>query len=1128
MSDLIIVTDSTGSMGLFLEALQQALPTIIRVGQLTQAWDRINIIEYKDFCDKKPASASGWYSFAATPAELDPLFAYVHGLEAMGGGDIPEAGKEAIKWMLNAMADKPAGKEQDKRTTTVLWFTDAPMHTDIMNKSAETDHIVKERASLAAAGLPHDWVALSKLLADAGAVVYPLIDNTEWPVASFALWLAHATGGVALRVARSARSIMLSAINVLLAVLDAPHSFGDTSKLEYRSLAGIDRVTGEDGKSEGFLPHPTARAGLKMDLLPGILSGGGTLLPGNKPPPSNSGDAGPGYRPTPALPPLAAVARDLSALEARFRDDASFRAIVYSVFRSLLTRESILALTTNSVFGRFWRAICERRKDEERAALIAQLQGVLSGMPPGPQLTAIRAWLDASYNKLAEVAAMVEAVADPYPCLVPDAKENFTAQELLDVVHSCAPKVLARVSRLIAGLRKVDGVTPGAASGGSAAPARGPGHEAKPNAADPKRPFLPLGLPDDELFSLLPHLLAPGTTVSLRGSAIFAAIALTSGNRHLATRATAFLASIRGRWINFETHPAENSSFSFVKLFTRPDIAAAALTPDEALLFAHMRRVGGLLINGRTQLEVQVPFTPPPKSTRPDYKLKCSACGHLRSFTLMGADGVCGLCKFDATEGAEAGDVLGPGRSAWGECKCCHGQYVIARCDMMNVAPKCHFCRFGRKPDEPADAPPKPDPSLSPVVTCVSCENRFVFPAWAAVNGTSPYVGTPSNTTAAIMQAVEAEGGVVEAEPAPAAGAEGTEGGAAAAASSSSATAPTRVFKCPTCATGSAPKTDTLEVALSKLMAETVANRHAVLARLQLEAEDGVDFFASNMSLYNARSVVKQAITFGDSDACGGGSAGSCLPPARLTFRAKRVMNAEAVLGAIEGWVGGGSAQQGSCSLCFDDVPRGAIPASPCGRRGCTTACCRDCLAAWYGGNAPGRLLMLSQLQCPFCKRGPSAKTISSFNAAACELVCKEGGVGGLEPGWWYGWCKTCNRPSQVAERECAVEPPVLDGFECPTCRAATAAAAGDGGGAAGRRGNGSEIRHCPRCDLATAKTAGCDHMSCPCGTHWCWACGKDCTDANGNHDTYDHLYKVHGGLSMDDPGDDDEDDYYD
>ena len=59
--------------------------------------------------------------------------------------------------------------------------------------------------------------------------------------------------------------------------------------------------------------------------------------------------------------------------------------------------------------------------------------------------------------------------------------------------------------------------------------------------------YLPLSLDDGTLFRLLPHLMCPGTMVTLRPAVIVAAIALVTGSAPLAPRARSFLASVKGK-----------------------------------------------------------------------------------------------------------------------------------------------------------------------------------------------------------------------------------------------------------------------------------------------------------------------------------------------------------------------------------------------------------------------------------------------------------------------------------------------------------------------------------------------------------------------------------------------------
>ena len=103
----------------------------------------------------------------------------------------------------------------------------------------------------------------------------------------------------------------------------------------------------------------------------------------------------------------------------------------------------------------------------------------------------------------------------------------------------CSPAVLRRVSGLIAACRVVDAAPPlTAAEGGGA------GDAPPPEAA---YRHLPLALDDGTLFRLLPHLMCPGTMVTLRPAVIMAVIAVVTESAPLAPRARTFLADVRGK-----------------------------------------------------------------------------------------------------------------------------------------------------------------------------------------------------------------------------------------------------------------------------------------------------------------------------------------------------------------------------------------------------------------------------------------------------------------------------------------------------------------------------------------------------------------------------------------------------
>ena len=49
----------------------------------------------------------------------------------------------------------------------------------------------------------------------------------------------------------------------------------------------------------------------------------------------------------------------------------------------------------------------------------------------------------------------------------------------------------------------------------------------------------------------------------------------------------------------------------------------------------------------------------------------------------------------------------------------------------------------------------------------------------------------------------------------------------------------------------------------------------------------------------------------------------------------------------------------------------------------------------------------------------------------------------------------------------------------------------------------------CPECRRRIEKSEGCNHMTCPCGTHFCWQCGKSFSE----NTIYDHMNTEHNGM---------------
>ncbi|CAL6074304.1 Conserved_hypothetical protein [Hexamita inflata] len=105
-----------------------------------------------------------------------------------------------------------------------------------------------------------------------------------------------------------------------------------------------------------------------------------------------------------------------------------------------------------------------------------------------------------------------------------------------------------------------------------------------------------------------------------------------------------------------------------------------------------------------------------------------------------------------------------------------------------------------------------------------------------------------------------------------------------------------------------------------------------------------------------------------------------------------------------------------------------------------------------------------------------------------------------------FKFCPICN---QVADK-CGE--PGQDSllYDCQKCNHKWCTDCGDwhkpGQKCAGLGNN----KRCPGCKSITEKTDGCNRITCPCGTHWCWVCGT--FSGKTAQQVYDHLTAAHGG----------------
>lgn len=249
------------------------------------------------------------------------------------------------------------------------------------------------------------------------------------------------------------------------------------------------------------------------------------------------------------------------------------------------------------------------------------------------------------------------------------------------------------------------------------------------------------------------------------------------------------------------------------------------------------------------------------------------------------------------------------------------------------------------------------------------------------------------------------------------------------------------------------------------------------------------------------------------------------VPDAGVEFREARPDN------AVELWrfvadVMGGKAEpvRVECAVCLEAPKPGQHLVAACGRRGCQQRVCVDCARAWYGANQPGALLYPRCTLCQFCARTPAPHVVRGVAPLLLGLAQRIR-TEPLHQDAYYAWCQACFRARLVATRDCVAAGderlPDVHNFVCPDCIAARTAAAE--GGNAGEAA--PVIKACPKCTTATQKISGCNHMSCPCGAHWCWECAAFHSDDSGA--CYEHMATAHGRIfdfeAPQVPGDDEE-----
>lgn len=1121
----------------YLESLKISLPKVIAISNLTNSFERIGLLAYRDYTEANRKvngllEWSGWYDPNGTSDNQDDvvsaagLMQKAATLEPIGGGDYPEATKTGLARAYSLM--------REEATTIILLYTDAPPHCWMVaekdrgsNYFAEQNALKKKNAYSGFGQAFMDWVAACKQLHQGPrkAHVFCFLDEGlggSIQNAGYYNYLSTLSRGACFYMTDAKpHSIAQVTVDVLLAWMGAGKSGADKVNLpaqlvRYKSGDDIKKIKDEkDANANSYFWAGNPSRHLATSAQAFETGKSVKQMEANLAQVGVNSEALKKYLPKRKTP--------VSDFAQRYAKDERFKGVVVEQLRSII-QSDVTSMSLNPVFGTLWRAVCNDRDNPARDELITAFGYYVDKIADADEKARMKAWLEESYDYTAEVLGVLDSMPENqrFPCVFLDptiefrkAKAKgekdgdedeedrqitaFRRDELLEIGRSCDGRILRRLGKVLTRLTYVESA------------AELPDHIAA--TTDAEIPKIPIALASKEhgwkFWKILLHTVLPGTMLSARPAVVLAALAIRMGLKPLHEAATAAMLFWRDKWNNIEIPETWNSSC--LGLLLDADAAYIRQMKDsnealddgaDGLLLSSDRKLFSRLVaykhaeaNLLTTLTADIGWTPQKTRMPVGTVVKCRGCAYPRSVTIMAehAGGKCGLCVANDWKDAEqkargiSAHVTKEDNEAsdatWVECsiRTCRAQYVCYNPEDLNVRPKCHYCRLqGSLPHEQRSADP------APTLECAKCLSKVIWPKELRQLASTPFHCAACQNSRKTIVPVETSADAISKENG-------------------------RSWLLQN-------KNDVLKQPFQRTLFHTISTV-------------GAESFLANVRILPALD-----------------------PEPVLTLGGKRIRNQAALKAQLQSWIDRRTAEKTACSLCFSDFPNARLlPA--CRRRGCHQRICEACLQGWYGLNSPGTVINTAALFCPFCRRPPAARTLAAYGMGIHAVGNLKRAV--EERGRWiYAWCYECSRAEELMERECARgAPEPVSQWTCEGCsmsalqraraaeeeaRRAAELAAEEERAAAERRLQQARrlrrelefpVKECPKCKTPTQKLTGCDHITCTirnCGAHWCWACGKKFDSGL----IYTHMAEKHGGYYRGGMGVEDgsgsEDDYWD
>lgn len=729
-----------------------------------------------------------------------------------------------------------------------------------------------------------------------------------------------------------------------------------------------------------------------------------------------------------------------------------------------------MCLTTNPILGKYWRLICGRfkyindRMYEPRCQQIMNKLSVCKEKLETADQKILKEWIDASHNETEVVRAITQRslTKNPQSVLVLDSDAQISLDEVLDLGRGGNFK---EVFKLISSLKSVDYDKTI--------------HVLSENE-DESPSFIPDTVEKANKLSLIANLLSPGLIFSRNESFMVAILAL--GNKFLSDLATEHLTEFKGKWINWGLDGEKQLfpifwSLNFMRLLK---LAPNELLTEEEIKFRdHYLFVSNIVRNQDTTVKIKTPLMFKDLHVYPTWKRLCpetkEGCGQSRCFTIFPGDSdICGICistnqslkngvkvsqecyKTPSTIVENKTDI------SLAQCSSCRGNYGISCPEHLNVRPKCYNCRFNVKND---------------LAECFLCLGKYVNP------GNSALIALVDKQSSDVNELLDYA-------------------------------VKNNKFVCPRC--NDFYKRSKTDFDLDKLQdtVDTIAELDVKISDLIKQNTDLIKFIPIDefdTLVGNQLSLWKKVIK------CKETNRTETDKNIKLSFYGYSVHKCVEVIDNLLQTLTTHSGIE-TCQMCVSDVPVRNVH-SACTK--CRNRLCENCIKGWYSQVSIGSLVTQGTCYCPFCKEAPIFKTIRGLVIRHVRNLrvtkANKGVLCEWNPKYVYGVCVDCLNLKPAFERECIKELPNVTNFVCTEC---------------------TELREikktahlnqdeqfvlnkkvCPNCKAPTEKAGGCNHITCICGTHWCWVCeGNKFSDDTvfDSRTIYDHMAKCGGIFSAD------------